>query len=174
MRKFKLRRLHCGVVLHHWRLNQEPLPLRHKAKSKQQQPPGEWLFSHNGAKTCKQSPVWVLINQLLCRRRATGSTFRSPPPINSTHPQLSPSRPVRVASLPLSGCSIMQIHCLLFTASVTISWHESQQGPGGPCRVTGREAEEETLRRRRQESESPCAKIKARHREKGIFFFLSF
>lgn len=134
-----------------------------------------FLFSHNGANTCKHLPVCALINQLLRRSRAAGSTFRSPLPINSTHPQLSPTHPVRVASLcgilPLSGCSIMQIQCLLFTVSVTISWHESRQQPGGPCRVTGREAEEETLQRRRQESESPCKKIKARHREKGISFF---
>lgn len=51
------------------------------------------------------------------------------------HPPLSPTDPVRVAPLcsilPLSGCSIMQIHCLLFAVSVTISWHESQQGVGG-------------------------------------------
>lgn len=76
-----------------------------------------FFFPHHGAKTCKHSPVCVLINQLLRRSRAAGSTFRSPPPINPTHRQLSPTRPVRVASLcgilPLSGCSIMQIHCLL-------------------------------------------------------------
>lgn len=133
-----------------------------------------FFFPHNGAKTCKHSAVCVSINQLLRRRRAAGSTFRSPLPINPTHPRLSPTHPVRVASLcgilPLSGCSIMQIHCLLFTVGVTISWHESRQGPGGPCRVTGREAEEETLQGRRQESESLCTKIKARHREEGTFF----
>lgn len=44
---------------------------------------------------------------------------------------------------------------------------------GGPRRVTRREAEEETLRRGRQESESLCAKIKAHHRETEIFFFFS-
>lgn len=107
---------------------------------------------------------------------APSEALRPPTP---AHPRLFPTHPARVASpcgiLPLSGCSIMQIHCLLFTVSVTISRHESQQGPGGgPRRVTGREAEEETLRRGRQESESLCAKIKARHRETEIFFFIFF
>lgn len=41
MRKFKPSRLSCGFVLHHWRLNQEPTLLHHKAKNNQQQPPGE-------------------------------------------------------------------------------------------------------------------------------------
>lgn len=133
-----------------------------------------FFFPHNGAKTCKHLPVCVLINQLLRRRQAAGSTFRSPLPINPTHPHLSPTHPVRVASrcriLPLSSCSIMQIHCLLFTVSVTISWHESRQRPGGLCESLGGRQKKKPYEGDAKSLSLSARKSKRVTARKGFFF----
>lgn len=166
------------VSLRRWRRRdrEPPASLRHESVTANNSSHLESLFPFSPQR-CQnmQTHAGLRFNKSTAASQAGGWKHLQKPSAHQPRPTPAYSPPTPWESLLRAAscrCQVVAL-CKYTVYCLLLVWQypgmKAGGDQGGPRWVTGREAEEETLRRGRQESESLCAKIKARHRETEIF-----